>query len=309
MPIRAQQKVDSGDKIAMRWMWTATAAAVVVATGAAANAQDGQPTRSGWYLGTGLGAGRGADLEQEGWNRDTFCYPDAACFDETPIPDVPGYRWRYDIALDRGAAFDLSVGRHFGRTRLELALAQQTNDTRQMFTGIAYHDGAPIRPRAGGTVVSNGRGSIDQRRVRSISLDAYYDFPDAWGAVSPYVGVGFGQALVEFARVRFASDYRNTTAAAEVYDPPLSFYNSVQDADLDDTAFVWRVHAGADYALGRRSTIGLRLTWSETGGIEVVSGYETHPMHRIDPAFTNTNAFGGSRHWTLMLAFRRGIGE
>ena len=47
----------------------------------------------------------------------------------------------------------------------------------------------------------------------------------------------------------------------------------------------------------------------EYSNIEVVSGYETHPMHGIDPDFRNTNAFGGSRHWTLMLAFRHGIGD
>ncbi len=292
----------------MRMTSMTAAVAVLVATGAAAHAQDGRSLRSGWYLGAGVGAGWGSDLKQEGWNRDTFCYPDAACFDETPIPGVPGYRWRYDIALDRGAAFELSLGRFFGRTRLELALAQRTNGARQRFTGIAYGDGSPIRPRPAGTVASNGRGTIEQRRVRSVSLDAYYDFPDAWGALTPYVGLGLGQALVEFAGVRFSTDYRDTSAAAEAYDPPLSVYNSVQDTDLDDTALVWRVHAGADYALSRRSSIGLRLTWSAVGDIEAAGRYETHPMHGIDPDFSNANAFGGARHWTLTVAFRRRIG-
>ena len=42
---------------------------------------------------------------------------------------------------------------------------------------------------------------------------------------------------MEMAGVRFATDYRNVSAAAEVYDPPLSFYNSVQDDQtLNDTA-------------------------------------------------------------------------
>ncbi len=59
------------------------------------------------------------------------------------------------------------------------------------------------------------------------------------------------------ARVRFATDYRNTTAAAVVYNPALFFYNSVQAPDLDEKAFVWRVHAGADYALGRRLAMGV----------------------------------------------------
>lgn len=263
--------------------------------------------RSGWYLGAGLGAGQGSSLEQEGWNRDTFCYPDAACFDETPIPGVPGYRWRYDIALDTGAAFELSLGRFFGRTRLELAFARQTNGTRQMFTGIAYLDGSAVAPRPGGTVESNARGTIDQRQARSVSLDAYYDFPSAWGAISPYVGAGAGAAWVEMAGVRFATDYRDAPGAA--HDPPLAFYNAVQDADLGDTAFVGRLHAGADYALGPRMSVGLRFTWSASGDIEDTGAYETHPMHAVDPDFGNTNAFSGARRLTLVLGLRREIGN
>ena len=295
------------DGIAMRMIFPVTVGAALAACGPAVDAQDGQPMRSGWYLGAGLGAGQGSTLEQEGSNRDTFCYPDAACFDETPVPGVPGYRWRYDIALDAGAAFELSLGRFFGRTRLELAYAQQTNDTRQVFMSIAYLDGSTVEPRPGGTVESNARGSIEQRHVRSATLDAFYDFPGAWGAISPYVGAGAGAVWVEMAGVRFATDYRDATGAA--HDPPLAFYNAVQDVDLGDTPFVWRVHAGADYALGRKTSVGLRLTWSASGDIEDTGAYETHPMHGIDPAFGNTNAFGGARRLTLMLALRRGIGN
>ncbi len=293
----------------MRVMPTIWVIVVLLATGSAARAADEASARSGWYLGAGLGAVWGSGLKQEGWNRDAFCYPDAACFDEEPAPAVPGYRWRYDIALDSGTAFELSLGRFFGRTRLELAVAQRTNDPRQMFTGIAYRDGAAIRPRAGGTVDSNGRGMIDRRRVRSVTLDAFYDFPGAWGAITPYVGAGLGQASMEMAGVRFATDYRNVSAAAEVYEPPLSFYNSVQDEDLNDTAFVWRLHVGADYALSCGTSLGLRLTRSATGDFKDTGTYETHPMHGIDSAFANTNTFSGGRNWTLMLALRRRVGE
>ena len=174
----------------MRVVPSIAVAAVLAATGSAPGAADELPARSGWYFGGGVGAAGGADLDQEGWNRDTFCYPDAACFDETPTPTVPGYRWRYDIDLDAGAALELSVGRFVGRTRLELTIAQQTHDARQAFTGIAYGDGTRIRPRAGGPVASNGRGTIDRWRVRSVAVDAYYDFPDAWRAITPYVGAG-----------------------------------------------------------------------------------------------------------------------
>lgn len=291
----------------MRVTPTMAVAVILLATVPAARAAGDGPAGSGWYLGAALGAGRGSGLEQEGWNRDGFCYPDAACFDEEPIPTVPGYRWRYDIDLDGGTAFELAFGRFFGRTRWELSLAQRTNEARQRFTSIAYGDGSPIRPRPGRAVASNGRGAIDQIRTRSVSLDAFYDF-GAWGAISPYLGAGIGRAFVEVAGVRFSTDYRDVSAA-EVHDAPLSFYNSVQDEDLNDTALVWRLHAGADYALGRGTSLGLRLTWSATGDVEDTGAYESHPMHRVAPAFTNTNAFGGGRDRTLTLAFRRAIGE
>ena len=108
--------------------------------------------------------------------------------------------------------------------------------------------------------------------------------------------------------VRFATDYRDVSGAPAVYDPPLSSYNSVQDTDLSDTAAIWRLHAGADYALGRKTSLGLRLTWSATGDFEGTGAYEAHAMHGIDPEFANTNTFSDARHLTLMLSFRRGTG-
>lgn len=283
--------------------------AVVSVAGAAEPAGDAGPIRSGWYVGAGIGAGQGSNLDQEGWTLDTFCYPDAACFDLAPIPQSPGYRWHYDIGLDSGAAFELSAGRFFGRTRLELALAQHRNGTSQMFRDITYIDGASIRPRPGGTVESNGRAMIDHLLVRTVSLDAYYDFPGAWGALTPYAGAGLGLASVEFSDVFYASDYRDASGTGETYDPPLSFYNSIQNNDLDDRVMVWRLHAGADYNPGGKVRLGLKLTWSATGDFEDMGSYATHPMHRQVPDLTNTNTFSGTRNWTLMLTVKRLIGN
>ena len=44
-------------------------------------------------------------MDQEGWNRETTCYPTAACFEADPVPEISGYRWRYDIDAAAGAVF------------------------------------------------------------------------------------------------------------------------------------------------------------------------------------------------------------
>lgn len=276
--------------------------------GAAEPAGEGESTRAGWYLSAGAGAVRASNLSQEGWNRDTFCYPDSACFDQTPTPGVPGYRWRYDIGSDNGAGFDLSAGRFFGRARLELAVAQTRNGVSQMFSGIAYSDGTAIQPRPGGAVASNSRGFIDDMHIRSLSLDGYYDFPGAWGRISPYIGAGLGLASVEIAGAHFSTDYRDTSGAGSSYDPPLAFYNTVQNADLDDTVLIWRLHAGADYALSDRTSMGLKLSRSATGDFASTDAYDSHPMQAQDPGFAGINTFSGARTWTLTLTLRRRLG-
>ena len=262
-----------------------------------------------WYVAAGFGLSGGDDVQQDGWNADAFCYPDSACFDQVPVPRLPGYAWQYDNSLDRDGAFELSLGRAFGDARLELTFAEQSNDIEQQFKSIAYLDGTPVLPRAGAPVGSTSNGSIEHQRVRTLSLDAFYDIPVTWGALSPWVGAGIGLAMVEIGSVRFAIDYHDASGAAGIYDPPLTFYRSVQDEDLQDDAFVWHLHAGVDYALTEQTSLGLKFTWIAAQDIEDTGGYETHPMQQIDPAFANTNTFNGARNWRIMLTIRRGFGS
>ena len=171
-------------------------------SGAAAQSGTGGMPRAGWYVGGGLGSHGATDLDQEGWNRETTCYPTDACFEADPVPAISGYRWRYNIVADVGAACELSVGRMFTRTRLELSLAQRKNGLDQMFRSITYDGGTPREERRGTTVVSNSRASIDHLAARTVSLNAYYDFPDAYCGISSYLGVGLGPAFVEVSGVR-----------------------------------------------------------------------------------------------------------
>lgn len=285
-----------------------------------ASAQSASAEQAGpaWYVAAAGGASGSDGLGQEGWNRDDLCYPDMACFGQEPPVAISGYRWRYDIDLDNGAAFELAAGRRIGRARVELAWGQQRNDADQQFTALSFFDGSPLPPRPDSSLLdprfyppvdANAQTWIDRVNVRHLSLNAYYDFPGAWGALSPYLGAGLGSAQVEIAGLHYSSDYQDTGAAATRFDPPLAFYNSVQNADLKDNVLIWRLHAGVDYALSARTAVGLKLTWSGTRSFEVTAGYDTHAQHQSDPGFTNTNAFSGIRYWSAALTVKRLFGN
>ena len=157
-----------------------------------------------------------------------------------------------------------------------------------MFRSITDYDGAPMEERRGGTVVSDTRTSIDNLTVRTLSLNAYYDFPDAYHGISPYLGVGLGPAFVEVSGLRFSTSTRTQSGNAQAYDPPLSFYNSRQDADLCDMVLAGHLYAGADYGLNAKTLLGLKLTYSMLGDIEASGGYSLHPFHERDPTSPTT---------------------
>lgn len=270
-----------------------------------AQSEETRRPRSGWYAGVTLGLNRANDIDQEGWNRDTFCYPTDACFDLDPIPTISGYRWRYNNEAASGHAFQVSIGRIFDRKRVELAISQRMNGIDQIFQSVTNFDGVPMEDREGGTIDSNTRSSIDDLVVRSLSLNAYYDLPVGQRGFSSYVGVGLGAARVAMTGTHYSDNHTETSGSGQVYDPPLSFYNGRQEGDLGDVVLIGTLHAGAEYPVGDRTMLGLKLTYSVTGGMEVRGEYEIHPMHSIDPDFSSHNSFAGVRLWTLTLNARR----
>ena len=109
--------------------------------------------------------------------------------------------------------------------------------------------------------------------------------------------------------MHFSTDYEDTSGNAQAYDPPLSFYNSRQDADLSDTVLAGHLYAGADYGLNTKTLLGLKLTYSMMGAIESSGGYSFHPFHKRDPDLPNHNTFTGARYWTLALTVKRLFGN
>ena len=282
---------------------TVGAIVMVFATSGEAGAE---PGRSGWYIGGGIGANWTSRMDQEGWNRDTYCYPDsAACDVPGPSENISGYRWMYDLDMDAGSAFEVSIGRMFNRWRLELSAAQRNNAIEQKFKSVTFLDGRVDTRPPGNRVESNSMSRIDDLTTRTLSLNAYYDFTNVFERITPYLGVGLGVAFVEISGVHFSTDYEDPA------DPSrdLSEFDGAQDADLSDTVFVGNVYAGADYSLTAETLLGVKLTYFMMGDIEHTGGYSVHPMHAQDPAFTNNNTFSGPRQFSAMFTVKYLFGD
>ena len=106
----------------------------------------------------------------------------------TPFQKCPDTAGVYDIAAAAGAGFEVSAGRFFDRTRLEFSLRQRENGLDQMFRSITEYDGTPLRERSGSSVVSKTQASIDHLTMRTLTVNAYYDFPETFGRDFPIPG-------------------------------------------------------------------------------------------------------------------------
>ena len=284
--------------------WAAVGAMVLVCS--LSGEVSAEPQRSQWYIGGGIGANWVHDIEEKGWNRDTYCSP-RIC-DEPGLSEniegisIPGYRWNYDLDLDLGSAFEISLGRTFNRWRLEISAAQRKNDIDQTFTGSTYLDGrAPYQPPARNKVVSNSVSRIDDLTTRTLSLNVYYDFLDVFHPkVTPYLGVGLGVAFGEMSDVHYSTNYE------DLADPSrdLSFYNSHKDADMWDTVVVGNFYIGTDYHLTDKILAGVKLTYSIMDDLEAKAGYRDHPVHRENPDFRSNEHFSSPHQYSVMFTMK-----
>lgn len=279
---------------------------IVLATPGSAGAEQ---ARSGWYAGAGVGASWISTIDQEGWNRDTYCYPDSCAnpglSQEIAGVSIPGYRWKYNLDADTGSAFEISIGRYFNRLRLEIAAAQRKSDVAQKFSDITFLDGRHDSQPPGNVVTSNFESSIDDFIARTLSFNAYYDFTGAFDRITPYLGIGLGAAFAEVSGVYYTTNYQDPAHPAR----DLSFYDSSQDTDMTDIVLFGNIHAGADYSLGDRTLAGLKFTYSIIGDMEYTGSYSRHPAHREDPDFANHTEFSDIRQWSVMFTVKYLVGN
>ena len=257
-----------------------------------------------WYMGVSLGGNWASGADQSGWNSEGTCYPTFACFDQNPVPTIDGYRWSYANDLDPGYVAEITLGRSFSRWRLETAFAQRENDIGQeRFLGLTHLDGSPVG-QGSNTIISHAMSDLGRYRSRSISLNAYLDFPGVFEKTTPYLGAGASLAYLRVSNVRFSDAFSDTASPPGTYDPPLTFYSVHQDEDLSDTVAAGHLYAGLDYSVTERTHIGLKVAWSRFGAMETEGRYTSHPMHLTDPDLLNHTRFDSANHWSVMLSWK-----
>ncbi|MCY4643973.1 MAG: outer membrane beta-barrel protein [Bacteriovoracales bacterium] len=251
--------------------------------------------RKGWYIGVGAGVNKSLSTGTGGSNLDTFCYPDNACFEQSPPPSVPGYRWGYDLEVDSSTGLELFVGKMMGNIRLEGAIGKKESGVTQIFEGITYLDETPILSRNGGTVQTHSQASIGELKATTLMLNTYYDFPE-WKKLTPYIGAGIGVSFVKLDDYNFDIYYSDSTDT--LYDPPLSSYGAAQDQDFSESPLSLQFHLGVDYRLGKTTSLGIKATFSDIDDSSDDATYRHHPMHKAEPNFTNRRYLDGIQRWS-----------
>ena len=267
----------------------------------AADAMSDDIHPAGWYISVGVGANRAATLKQAGHNRDTTCYPTRDC--ALLAGGMPaGYRWFYDLRPETGVAFELAVGRTFSPVRLELSVSRQTLDLEQEFTGLTYLDGSAPVPAVDSGYASSTTAGVDGLTLHTLALNAYYDLPLPQSRVTPYVGAGLGVSFAELSGLHFSEHYRCTDPAG--CESPERF-NGRQDADMSDTVASLHLHAGADYRLGERVLLGVKMSYSLTDDMHERHAYTYHAV----PGMTNEARVSGISFVSLMINFKYRLGS
>ena len=139
--------------------------------------------------------------------------------------------------------------------------------------------------------------SVGDVRTRTLSLNAYHDFPIAESRITPYLGAGLGLSVVKLSGLHYRSQYSCRPNAR--CDKP-GQYNNRQDVDLSDTVLSGHLYAGADCRVNDRFLLGLKMSYSLMGDIEDRGAYSEHKIADL----TNLTEISGIDQWSLMVGLK-----
>ena len=120
--------------------------------------------------------------------------------------------------------------------------------------------------------------------------------------MTPYVGAGLGVSFAELSGLHFSEHY-SCTDASRCENPER--YNGRQDVDMSDTVASVHFHAGADYGLGERLAVGVKLSYSLTEDMQEHHAYTHHAL----PGMSNEARVSGIGYGSLMINLKYRLGD
>ena len=257
------------------------AVAVFTACLFGAGTANAQENRRGFYIGIDTGVANSARLGSSVSAVTTPTKCDRLVYDDpvmvpssAPECMVTTPRQLSSNGFEPGAGFTggLSIGYVFQALRFELAYRIQGygNNTSPLVESTTNQ--AVVSKASEWSNVYPPTETISDYRAHQVFANVYYDFRNnsPW---TPSVGAGVGMARTNLnynrrlLRKTIAEGYQDVEPPATIADRPLRAAGtfSMLDATVNGTIIGFQVLAGADYAVGERTTIGLTAHWTRFG--------------------------------------------
>ena len=255
---------------------------------------------SGFYVGVGGGFASTSTLGSSvyGVNHPTRCdtllyadpgmapSSDPACLDMTPRVTSTG-----SVSPDPGFTGGFTAGYDFGRVRAEFEYRARTHGGDASLVGSSSNSAKASKAKEWNPEYPPVE-FLSSYRVHQFFVNVHYDFQNdsRW---TPFVGAGTGMARTKFRygrhllRKTIAQGYQDVDPPLTIADRPAAAAStlSLLDREVDGAVAGFQVLAGVDYALGKRTSLGLNLHWARLGDVTedvVWSVIRSHEPVRAD---------------------------
>ena len=307
------------------WSRHAVSAAMLVSCLLASTAAGAQDSHRGAYVGLNLGLTSSAPLDSSlsavtnPTKCDRLLYDDPALAPSSaPECTDTTLRQLSSNGFSPGLGFTggLSAGYAFGRPRIEFEYraGTQGGDVSPLIESTTNQ--AVVSKALEWSPASPPTESISNYRVHQVFANLYFDFPNdsRW---TPFLGAGAGMARTDLRYTRrlvrktLDQGYQDVEPPLTLADRPAAAAGTVSllQPDLSGRLPGFQVLGGLDYALGERTSIGLKAHWSRFGELAqdvTWSVIRSHEPVRADGStpFTGTVRVNSFTYWGVTLGLK-----
>ena len=301
------------------------AGAVAVCLLGAGKASSPQGSRSGFYVGVGVGIASSAPLGSSvsavttPTKCDTLLYLDPSmapsgapeCRDTTP-------KALSSNGFEPSAGFTggLSAGYAFAPLRVEFEYRARSHGDDASLIIASSTNQAVVSKASEWSPVYPPTEVVSSYRAHQFFANLYYDFANdsRW---TPFVGAGAGTARTNLhysrrlLRKTIAQGYQDVDPPLSVADRPAAAAGtfSLLDTPATGTLLGFQVLGGMDYAVGERTSIGINAHWARFGDITedvVWSIIRSHAPVRADGVtpFSGELTLDSLEYWAVTLELK-----